>query len=70
MYNFFHAAISFILFGNKLPWKMRKRIANGFQEKSREYAERGFIMDITEEGFDIIRQRIHKKEAELENLEK
>lgn len=66
MFNFYHAAITFILFGNKLPWKMRKRIANAFQEKSREYAERGAIMVITDEGFEIIRQRIHKEESELE----
>lgn len=45
---------------------MRKRIANAFQEKSREYAERGAIMVITDEGFEIIRQRIHKEESELE----
>ena len=70
MFNFYHAALSFILFGNKLPWKKRKRIADAFQEKSREYAERGVIMDITDEGFELIRQLVHKEESKLENLEK
>lgn len=34
--------------------------------KSREYAERGVIMDITDEGFEIIRQCVHEEESKLE----
>ena len=66
MYNNFNAAISFLLFGNKLPWERRKHLANTFREKSREYAKRGMIMWITDEGFEQIMQLVRKEETELE----
>ena len=34
MYNNFNAAISFLLFGNKLSWERRKQLANKFREKA------------------------------------
>ena len=66
MYNNFNAAISFLLFGNKLPWERRKQLANKFREKSREYAKRRTIMYITDDGFKRLMQLVHKEEAELE----
>lgn len=66
MFNFYHAAISFLLFGNKLSWERRKQLANKFREKRREYAERRTIMWITDDGFERLMQLVHKEEAELE----
>lgn len=66
----FNVALSFILFGNKLPWERRKQLAERLREKSREYAKRRTIMYITDDGFKRLMQLVHEEEAELENIEK